>query len=116
IVKLEDDKGDYKFDLVKKIKIQNSYEEQASPDAKESTRLSFRGDQAAIELEAGRKKRLPTGVEKGGMNPGGGRHGGGMRGGGMGGNGMDGGRGMPDSGFSTATPQNNISQNPIELK
>ncbi|WP_164466334.1 hypothetical protein [Chryseobacterium carnipullorum] len=50
------------------------------------------------------------------MNPGGGRHGGGMRGGGMGGNGMDGGRGMPDSGFSTATPQNNISQNPIELK
>lgn len=116
IVKLEDDKGDYKFDLVKKIKIQNSYEEQASPDAKESTRLSFRGDQAAIELEAGRKKRLPTGAEKGGMNPGGGRHGGGMRGGGMGGNGMDGGRGMPDSGFSTATPQNNISQNPIELK
>lgn len=124
IVKLEDDKGDYKFDLVKKIKIQNSFEELMSPDAKESTRLGFQGDEAAIKLEMGKNRRLPTGIEKEGMNPGGGRHGGGMHGGGMGeGRGMshagnkDGGTfTMPDAGSGNNTPSNNISQNPIELK
>lgn len=118
IVKLEDDKGDYKFDLVKKISIQNSFEEVMSTDAKESTRRGFQGDEAAIKLEMVKNRRLPTGIEKEGMNPGGGRHRGGMGDGrGMShGVNKEGTFTVPEAGSGNNTLPNNISQNPIELK
>lgn len=126
IVKLEDENGDYKFDLVKKIKIQNAFEKPVDPNAKQSTRVAFNGDKAALMLEAGKNRRLPEGYEKGGMNFGGKGHGG-MRGGGMGegrmnGRGMrpdgsnDGAFPMHDAGLGSNPLKNNESQNPIELK
>ena len=127
IVKLEDDKGDYKFDLVKKITVQNAFEEQINPDAKQSTRIGFNGDKAALELEFVKNKRM--GGNEGGMQGfggGGGKHGGGM-GGMRGGNHQGGGemshRGMngndsPMSGSSMENLpfKNTVSENPIELK
>ncbi|WP_246008788.1 GLPGLI family protein [Chryseobacterium lactis] len=128
IVKLEDENGDYKFDLVKKITVKNAFEEAISPDAKQSTRVNFHGDKAALELEFGKNRRTMAGDSGGGnMNfSGGGRHGGGMNGGGMRGGGHSGGgmhRGMegnnvPAQGASGgAFPmQSSTSENPIELK
>lgn len=130
IVKLEDDKGDYKFDLVKKLTIKNAFEEQINSDAKQSTRINFHGDKAALELEFGKNKKAMAGNNGGGnMNFGGGKHGGGMNGGGMRGGGHGGGgmhrggmggdnQGMPMSeGSSVETPSfTNTAQNPIELK
>jgi len=129
IVKLEDDKGDYRFDLVKKITVQNAFEEQITADAKQSTRIGFNGDKAALELEFVKNKRMDG--NEGGMQGfgGGGKHGGGMggmRGGGnhQGGGGMSH-RGMgmdgnnsPMSGSSMegASFKNTVSENPIELK
>ncbi|WP_053073286.1 GLPGLI family protein [Chryseobacterium sp. FH2] len=129
IVKLEDDKGDYKFDLVKKIIIKNSFEESVSSDAKLSTRVDFHGDKAALELEMSKNKKAFSGNERQ-MSSGGGRRGGGMHGGGMGGDGhMGGRRGMPpggnEGGMAPSVPNaglGNVSfqslgnQNPIELK
>ncbi|MEJ5051062.1 GLPGLI family protein [Chryseobacterium culicis] len=133
IVKLEDDKGDYKFDLVKKITVKNAFEEQVSSDAKQSTRVNFHGDKAALELELGKNRKDMAGNSgDGNMNFGGGRHGGGMGGGGMNGGGMRGGHGgggmhrggmggdnqggpisqSPSAGISSTT----TVQNPIELK
>jgi hypothetical protein len=123
IVKLEDDRGDYKFDLVKKVVIKNAFEEEVSPDAKLSTRIDFMGDKAAIELSKDRRTVLRSQNSNGGMDSGGGRHGGGMKGGNRGG----GGRGMSSRGMdgnNVSMPaagnvesfHNNISQNPIELK
>ncbi|SDQ39910.1 GLPGLI family protein [Chryseobacterium soldanellicola] len=122
IVKLEDDKGDYKFDLVKKITVQNGFEEQISSDAKQSTRIAFNGDKAALELEFVKNKRL--GGNEGGMPDfgGGGRHGGGMRGGNhQGGGGMShkgmNGNDAPMQGTSeNVFFKNTVSENPIELK
>ncbi|WP_419869218.1 GLPGLI family protein [Chryseobacterium sp. CT-SW4] len=122
IVKLEDDKGDYKFDLVKKINIPNAFEEQINPNAKQSTRVEFNGDKAALELEFGKNKKSITGNERGMMPPGGGR-GGGMRGG----SGSHPGGGMPpgnmgsdigslSTGISTSSLLHTGNQNPIELK
>ncbi|WP_079240012.1 GLPGLI family protein [Chryseobacterium indologenes] len=130
IVKLEDDKGDYKFDLVKKLTLKNAFEEQINADAKQSTRINFHGDKAALELEFGKNKKAMAGNNTGGnMNFGGGKHGGGMNGGGMrgGGNGSGGmhrggmggdNQGIPMSqGSSVEIPSfTNIAQNPIELK
>lgn len=140
IVKLEDDKGDYKFDLVKKITLKNSFEEPISSDAKQSTRIDFHGDKAALELEFVKNRKSMAGNNGGGMQNfgGGGRHGGGMNGGGMNGGGMGGmrgggghggGRGMRGGGMdggsnsfpmqssgSVNVPFNGGSQNPIELK
>jgi len=139
IVKLEDDKGDYKFDLAKKIIVKNAFEEQINSDAKQSTRANFHGDKAALELEFGKNRKAMAGNGGGGnMNMGGGRHsggmGGGMNGGGMNGGGMRGGghggggmhrggmggenQGMRMSqGSSVETPSfTNTAQNPIELK
>jgi len=131
IVKLEDEKGDYKFDLVKKITVQNAFEEQVSPDAKQSTRIGFNGDKAALELEFVKNKRL--GGNEGGMQGfggGGGKHGGGM-GGMQGGGGHHGGGGgmshrgmgmdsnntpMSGGGMEGASFKNTVSENPIELK
>jgi len=132
IVKLEDDKGDYKFDLVKKLIIQNAFEEQISSDAKQSTRVNFHGDKAALELEFGKNRKAMAGNSGGGnMNMGGGRHsggmgggmnGGGMRGGGHGGGGMHrDGMGGDNQGMSQGSSVEipsftNTAQNPIELK
>lgn len=124
IVKLEDDKGDYKFDLVKKLTIKNAFEEQINSDAKQSTRMNFHGDKAALELEFGKNKKAMAGNNNGGnMNLGDGRHGG-MRGGGHGGGGMHRGgmggdnQGMPIlQGSSVETTAfTSTAQNPIELK
>jgi len=126
IVKLEDENGDYKFDLVKKIKIQNAFEKPNDPNAKQSTRVAFNGDKAALMLEAGKNRRLPDGSVKGGMNFGSGGHGG-MRGGGMGRmggekgmhQGMDNDVGnfpMRDTAPGNSSLKNNENQNPIELK
>lgn len=122
IVKLEDDKGDYKFDLVKKINIKNAFEEQIQPDAKQSTRINFHGDKAALELEFGKSRKAMAGN----MNFGGGKHGGmgGMIGGGMrGGGGMHRGMGGENQGIPVSTDSSgeipsliHTAQNPIELK
>ncbi|WP_292010390.1 GLPGLI family protein [Chryseobacterium sp.] len=121
IVKLEDDKGDYKFDLVKKITIQNAFEEEIRPDAKQSTRVEFNGDKAALELEFGKNKRSIAESSERGIKPSGGvgRPGGGMPGGGRRGRPSG---GMDNEGTSLASGNfNNVSlntgnQNPIELK
>lgn len=123
IVKLEDDKGDYKFDLVKKVMIKNAFEEIVSPDAKLSTRIDFMGDKAAIELSKDRRTVLRSqSSSSGDMSSMGGRHGGGMKGGnhgggsrGMSSRGMDGNNVSMPTG-SVESFHNNISQNPIELK
>lgn len=130
IVKLEDDKGDYKFDLIKKITVKNAFEEPVSSDVKQSTRVNFNGDKAALELEFAKNRRLGSKGE--GMQDfggGGGKHGGGM-GGMRGGNHTGGGGGMShrggmDGNNSPSMPSGNtentsfkssINQNPIELK
>ncbi len=133
IVKLEDDKGDYKFDLAGKIMVKNAFEEQISPDARQSTRANFHSDKAALELEFGKNRRATAENGAGNMNMGGGRHGGGM-GGGMNGGGMRGGghggggmhrggmggdgQGNPMSQSSSVESSSftNAPQNPIELK
>ncbi|MFS4429884.1 GLPGLI family protein [Chryseobacterium sp. S90] len=129
IVKLEDDKGDYKFDLVKKITVKNAFEEQLNSDAKQSTRVNFHGDKAALELEFGKNRKALAGNTGSGNINAGGRHSGGMNGGGMrsgghGGGGMH--RGMGNENQSFPMQQNSsaenhsftgsIDQNPIELK
>jgi GLPGLI family protein len=129
IVKLEDDKGDYKFDLVKKIIIQNAFEEPIIADAKQSTRINFHGDKAGLELEFRKNKRGTAGNNGDGMRGfGGGRHGGGMNGGMRGGGnppggGMQpGGMGMDGSSFPAQNSGNETfsfgggSLNPIELR
>lgn len=132
IVKLEDDKGDYKFDLIKKIIIQNAFEESIAADAKQSTRINFHGDIAALELEFAKNRKNGADSRGGMQNFGGGRHGGGMNGGGMGGmrgggnpsgGGMQPGQmGMDGNNFPTQSSGNDSSsfvggsQNPIELR
>lgn len=130
IVKLEDDKGDYKFDLVQRISINNAFEEPISPDAKLSTRINFHGDKAALELEFGKDRKMMVrndgernddlgneGRQKG-MN------GGGMRGGGHSGGGMHRGMGGEGHGFpmqganmgdASFKKDMNSNPNPIEL-
>lgn len=122
IVKLEDDKGDYKFDLVKKIMIKNSFEEPDISDARQSTRINFNGDKASLELEFAKDRRSMKDTA-GMQNFGGGRHGGGMRGGNHSGGGEMSDRGvgsdqMPSPNSTSGNPSFNteISQNPIELK
>lgn len=129
IVKLEDDKGDYKFDLVQKINLNNAFEEPISTEAKQSTRVSFHGDKAALELEFGKNRKVMNismgNNEEGNSDAGNGRHaGGGMRGGGHSGGGMHHGMGgnrsfpMQDANMGDTTFKNGgiiQNQNPIEL-
>lgn len=126
IVKLEDDKGDFKFDLVKKIQIKDAFEEPINADAKQSTRTNFHGDKAALELESNKNRKSMAG-NNGGENMGfnrEGRYGGGMRGGGHPGGGMRGGMGgnHQDSPVQQNQGAEHFSfgggsiQNPIELK
>lgn len=119
IVKLEDDKGDYKFDLVKRITVNNAFEEAVNEEAKQSTRINFNGDKAALELEFNKNRRTMT---AGNPNFTGGRRGGGMDGGGRSG-GMHRGMGGENSNFSmqgsaieNLPMRHDVSQNPIELK
>lgn len=56
ILKLEDDKGDYKFNFVKKISIPNSFSEDIKPDARKSTRINFQGDKASVKMEMAKNK------------------------------------------------------------
>jgi GLPGLI family protein len=127
IVKLEDDKVDYRFDLVKKMMIQNAFEEPISADAKQSTRINFNGDKAALKLEFSKNRKNMAGNGGGMQNfRGGGRRGGGMNGGmsemqgGMGHRGsMDEGmQQMPsmNSDSNSSAIMNTAPQNPIELK
>ncbi|TDX84786.1 GLPGLI family protein [Epilithonimonas xixisoli] len=51
ILKLEDDKGDYRFSFIKKINIPNSFSETIKPDARKSTRINFQGDKASVRME-----------------------------------------------------------------
>ena len=127
IVKLEDDKGDYKFDLVKKINIKNSFEP-INTDAKQSTRINFNGDKAALELEFAKNNKnrsgngMPNfgngGIHDGGTNGGMGGRGNPPDSGGMPQEGM----GMDGNNFPTQSSGNeNFSfgggrQNPIELR
>ena len=51
ILKLEDDKGDYRFTFVKKINIEKTFSETIKPDARKSTRINFQGDKASVRME-----------------------------------------------------------------
>ncbi|MGE8527859.1 GLPGLI family protein [Chryseobacterium rhizosphaerae] len=126
IVKLEDDKGDFKFDLVKEIQIKDAFEEPINADAKQSTRINFHGDKAALELESNKNRKSMAG-NNGGENMvfnREGRHGGGMRGGGHPGGGMRGGMGgnhqdspvQQNQGAEHFSFGSESIQNPIELK
>lgn len=127
IVRLEDDKGDYKFDLVKRVILKNSFEEPTQTDAKQSTKLDFHGDKAALELELMKNRKSMAGntgagmqnFESGGRSAGG-MPGGGHRGGGRGmrGSGMNGGNnGFPvQNSGNRNIPSETGNQNPIELQ
>lgn len=51
ILKLEDDKGDYRFSFVKKIKLEKAFSESIKQDARKSTRINFQGDKASVRME-----------------------------------------------------------------
>ena len=131
ILKLEDDKGDYKFNFVKKISVPNSFSENIKPDARKSTRINFIGDKASVRMEMAKNK--DTEIDFNTFNPGGGRgmnHRGGMNGdfGGQPGQGLNGGMpngemGSPDMPMGNS-PRNSAGNgnamsfgntNPIEL-
>lgn len=71
ILKLEDDKGDYKFNFVKKLSIPNSFSEDIKPDARKSTRINFQGDKASVKMEMAKNKDAEIDLDN--FNPGGGR-------------------------------------------
>lgn len=131
ILKLEDDKGDYKFNFVKKLSIPNSFSEDIKPDARKSTRINFQGDKASVKMEMAKSKDVEIDLDN--FSPGGGR---GMhqrngingRFGGQPGQGMNG--GMPNGEMGTpdvqmgSTPRSSTGNsnmmsfgntNPIEL-
>ena len=56
ILKLEDDKGDYRFSFVKKINIEKAYSETIKSDARKSTRINFQGDKASVRMEMVKNK------------------------------------------------------------
>lgn len=56
ILKLEDDKGDYRFTFVKKINIPNAFSEIIKTDARKSTRINFRGDKESVRMEMVKNK------------------------------------------------------------
>ena len=56
ILKLEDDKGDYRFTYIKKMILANSYSETIKPDARKSTRINFQGDKASVRMEMVKNK------------------------------------------------------------
>ena len=56
ILKLEDDKGDYRFTFIKKINIPNAFSEAIKTDARKSTRINFQGDKASVRMEMVKNK------------------------------------------------------------
>ncbi len=116
ILKLEDDKGDYRFNFIKKITIENAFPETIKSDARKSTRINFQGDKASVRMEMVKNKDPEINLDN--LNFGGGRgmhqRGNGMNGGfgGQPGNGMNG--GMPGSEVGNGQPDiqmGNHSQN-----
>ncbi|UQB67715.1 GLPGLI family protein [Epilithonimonas zeae] len=71
ILKLEDDKGDYKFNFVKKLSIPNTFTEDIKADARKSTRINFQGDKASVKMEMAKSKDSEIDLDN--FNPGGGR-------------------------------------------
>lgn len=58
IVKLEDDKGDYKFELLRKVMVNNAYEEKLHPNAKKTSRADFKADKVLTIIELSKDKKL----------------------------------------------------------
>ncbi len=116
ILKLEDDKGDYKFNFVKKVSVPNSFSEDIKTDARKSTRINFIGDKASVRMEMVNNK--DSEIDFNTFNPRGGRtmnqRGGGMNGefGGQPGQRMNG--GMPNGEMSSPDmPMGNSPRNAI---
>jgi GLPGLI family protein len=123
ILKLEDDKGDYRFSFVKKIIVPNAYSESLKPEARKSTRINFQGDKASVRMEMVNNKDPEINFDSfNRMNQRNGSMNNGMNGqpGGMNG---DMGNGQPDLQMGTpaqnqngnGNPANFGTTNPIEL-
>lgn len=107
ILKLEDDKGDYKFNFVKKLSIPNSFTEEIKPDAKKSTRINFQGDKASVKLEMAKNKDFEADLQN--FNAGGGR---GMHQR----NGMNGGfGGQPGQGMNGRMPNGEMENPDVQM-
>jgi len=104
ILKLEDDKGDYKFNFVKKISVPNSFSEDIKPDARKSTRINFQGDKASVRMEMVKNK--DTEIDFNTFNSAG--RGMNQRGGGM----NDGFGGQPAQGMNGGMPNGGMGGNP----
>lgn len=101
ILKLEDDKGDYRFTFIKKINIPNAFSESVKPDARKSTRINFRGDKESVRMEMVKNKDPEINFDSfNRMGNGNGRMNNGF--GGQPGNGMNG--GMPGSEVGNGQP------------
>jgi GLPGLI family protein len=101
ILKLEDDKGDYRFTFIKKINIPNAFSEAIKTDARKSTRINFQGDKASVRMEMVKNKDPEINFDSfNRMNNGNGRMNNGF--GGQPGNGMNG--GMPGSEVGNGQP------------
>lgn len=121
ILKLEDDKGDYRFSFVKKISIENAFTENVNPDARKSTRINFQGDKASVRMEMVKNKDPEINFDsfnrmnqRNGTMSGFGGQNGGMPNGEMG----TGQNPMENSQSSTSAPSNTMNlgnTNPIEL-
>ncbi|WP_379967920.1 GLPGLI family protein [Epilithonimonas sp. UC225_85] len=108
ILKLEDDKGDYRFSFVKKIIVPNAYSESLKPDARKSTRINFRGDKESVRMEMVKNKDSEINFDS--FNPGGkGMH---QRGGGMNG-GMG---GPPGGGMNGGMPNGEMGGTPHDMQ
>ncbi len=100
ILKLEDDKGDYRFVFLKKINVANTFSETIKPDARKSTRINFQGDKASVRMDMVKNKDPDINLDS--FNPGGkGMH---QRGGEMNG-------GMPNSEVGNGQPDIQIGNN-----
>src|SRR6218665_1026576 len=107
ILKLEDDKGDYKFNFVKKISIPNSFSEDIKPDARKSTRINFQGDKASVRMEMVKNK--DTEIDFNTFNPAG--RGMNQRGGGM----NDGFGGQPGQGMNGGMPNGEMGSPDLQM-
>lgn len=124
ILKLEDDKGDYRFSFVKKINIEKAFSETIKPDARKSTRINFQGDKASVRMEMVNKKDPEINFDSfnrmnqrnGVMNGGFGNQSG-MPNGDMGGQpDIQMGNPSPQSPSNSGSVMNFVNTNPIELR
>lgn len=127
ILKLEDEKGDYRFSFVKKINIEKAFSEIIKPEARKSTRINFQGDKASVRMEMVKNKDPEINFDSfnrmnqrnGAMNGGfGGQQGmNGMPNGDMGGQpDMQMGNPSPQSPTNNGSVMNFVNTNPIELR